>query len=504
MRRQIIPLRLLVLAILGVVAFGSAALNAAPEARAGIALQKSACPFDTRAARLPVECGRLKVPENYDASAKAIEIAFMIAYPRGKHDLSNPVLYLSGGPGSPTLAYAERLVVSPLVHNVVVDRPWVFFDQRGQGRSVPALRCPREEDYFKRLKLCRDALIKDGVDLSQYNSVRSARDIEELRKALGVGQWNLWSVSYGSRLAFAVARDFPASIRAIVHDGPSYVEGLEIVDDFRGADIALNRLLMKCATDAVCQSRYPDLRERFLTSLPRLRERPISVGEERFDDARVVTFVRDALFAGTQVFDRRVSQAPAYMDAAAKGDGEAMLRIEKAAPQETDPFADNPIPAEGRYAMGQNLSVECFDERGFESPDDYRLAAEQSDIVRALFGKAMLASAFQECAVWPSGRADRDRKSRVYFDGPQLAFTGDLDPTLSGLSGYEMEMLFPNARNVVFRNAGHAQAPLDVNPLKAADPYMLCALRLGRRFFADPHGELDTRCAKTRALRLAQ
>ena len=73
-----------------------------------------------------------------------------------------------------------------------------------------------------------------------------------------------------SRLAFAVARDFPASVRSIIHDGPSYPEGQEIIDDFRGTEVALNRLLSKCAADAACSSRYPDLRTRFLAALPRL------------------------------------------------------------------------------------------------------------------------------------------------------------------------------------------------------------------------------------------
>jgi hypothetical protein len=70
------------------------------------------------------------------------------------------------------------------------------------------------------------------------------------------------------------------------------------------------------------------------------------------------------------------------------------------------------------------------------------------------------------------------------------------------MSGFEMEMLFPNAHNVIFRNAGHVQASLADYPPKAADPYRLCALRLARQFLADPQQRLDSRCAETRELRL--
>lgn len=491
------------LAVIIAVAFGAAASSTAAATRPE-APWKVACPFDASKALLPVECGRLRVPENYDDQGRTIEIAFMIVHPPRNRDPGNPVLYLSGGPGAPSVVFAELLTASPHVRDVVVDRSWVFFDQRGQGRSLPMLRCPRESDYSRRVKLCRDAHIKQGIDLSQYNSLRSARDIEALRKAVGFKQWNLWGVSYGSRLAFAVARDFPSSVRAIVHDGPSYVEGLEIVDDFRGTDIAIHKLISKCAHLAACASRYPDLRSRFLAALPRLRQQPLAIGEERIDDSRVVHFVRGILFSGTRGFERRVRELPAYMDAAARGDGALMLRIEKEMPQEPDPFAENPVPVEARYAMGQNLSVECFDERGFEAPDDYQRAAARSEIVRAMFGERMGRGAFEECALWPSGRADPARKSRVYYDGPQLAFSGELDPSLSGMSGFEMEMLYPNARNVVFRNAGHVQASLADYPPQTPDPYRLCALRLGRQFLADPKQRLDTRCAETRGALLVK
>jgi pimeloyl-ACP methyl ester carboxylesterase len=424
----------------------------------------------------------------------------MVVHPRRNHKVGTPVLYLGGGPGAPSLFFVELLTASPHIQDVVVDRPWVFFDQRGQGRSLPLLRCPRESDYFKQLELCRDVHIRNGVDLSQYNSPRSAADIEQLRKALGFTQWNLWGVSYGSRLAFAVARDFPATVRSIVHDGPSYVEGLEIVDDFRGTDIAIHKLISRCAVDPACGARYPDLRGRFLAVLPQLRQRPLSIGEERIDDSRVVNFVRSVLFSGTRGYEERLRELPAYLDAAARSDGATILRIEKNMPPEANPFEKIQVPEQGRYAMGQNVSVECFDERGFESREDYRRAAAKSVIVDALFGDSMGQNAFRECALWPSGRADPARKSRVHYDGPQLAFSGEFDPSLSGMSGYEMEMLYSSARNVIFTGAGHVQASLADYP--TTNPYRHCALSLGREFLADPFQPLDARCATTRTLRL--
>ncbi len=504
MLRLATTIRHLTLAISAVAAFAAAELKAAAPSQVDASLEKIACPFDVAKVLLPVECGRMKVPENYDDPGRTIENAFMIVHPRRNSDPQNPVIYLTGGPGSPSVVYAEMLVANPQIYDIVVDRDWVFYDQRGTGRSVPALRCPREEPFLKRVQVCRDKLIKEGVDLSQYNSARSSRDIEELRKVLGVKQWNLWGLSYGSRLAFAVARDFPASVRSIIHDGPSNPEAREIIDDFRGTEVAINRLLSKCATDTACSSTYPDLRNRFLAALPRIRQQPLAVGDERIDDQRLVDYIRGYLFTGDPaILERRVQLLLAYMDAAARGDGRSLRQIEQSMPEEEE-IDVNSVPVEAWYAHGHNLSVQCNERRPFESLEDYRQAAAKSEIVRALFGADDGNAIFDACALWPSGRANPARNGRVYYDGPQLAFSGELDASLSGLSGYNIEMLYPNARNVVFRNAVHGQADIADIPRKVVSDYRRCALALARQFLADPQASLDTRCAKTRKLRLVQ
>ena len=496
-------LRHLIIAIMAVAGVFGIASKTAAAAQAEAIRIEVVCPFDTSKAHLSVDCGRLKTIEDYDDPSREIEIAFMIVHPKINRDPENPVIFLSGGPGAPSLVYAEMLVATQQIEGVVVDRDWIFYDQRGTGRSIPALRCPRETDYLKRVRLCRDMLIAEGVDLSQYNSERSAQDIEALRKTLGVKQWNLWGISYGSRLAFSVARDFPASVRSIVHDGPSDPESHEIVDDFRGTEAAINRLLSKCAVDAACAMKHPDLRARFLASLPRLRRQPLKVGDGQVNDKQLIQYIRSYLFTGDPaIFEQRVQVLLAYMDAAARGNSLLMRQLAQGMPKEKE--NDTPVPVEGWYDMGQNLSVECNEERSFESPENYRQAAARSDVVRALFGDDGGIGMFQDCALWPSGRADPVRKSRVYYDGPQLAFTGELDASLSGLSGYTIGMLYPNARNIVFKNATHGQVDLADFPHATMSDYMRCALGLARQFFAEPHGHLDTSCAESRKLRLVQ
>jgi pimeloyl-ACP methyl ester carboxylesterase len=48
-----------------------------------------------------------------------------------------------------------------------------------------------------------------GADLTGYNSVEAAADVEALRLALGVEQWNLLGGSYGTRWALTLEGDAP-------------------------------------------------------------------------------------------------------------------------------------------------------------------------------------------------------------------------------------------------------------------------------------------------------
>jgi pimeloyl-ACP methyl ester carboxylesterase len=467
--------------------------------------QKVTCPFDAGKALLPVTCGRLKVPENYDEpTGRHIDVAVMIVSPERKPDADSAVIFLSGGPGSPALVHVETLVTTPAIREVVVDRDWVFFDQRGGGRSLPSLFCSPDPDALKQLKACRDRLIKEGVDLSQYNSARISSDMEALRKALGVKQWNVWGASYGSRLAMTFARYYPASTRTVLVDGPYLPEDQERVEDMRGAEIVVNKIFNKCAVDAVCSVKFPDLRSRFLAALPKLREQPIVVGEQRINDERVVRFTVDTLYGGARpTFETRLQRVLAYADAAARGDGAGLLEIEKKMRDETPPIPS--LPDQGRWTTGQNLSIDCHEEKSFESRDEYLQATSKSEFLRSLFGREGGNWTFLACSSWPAGRADPMENTRVYYDGPILAFTGELDPTLSGIAGYKIEMIYANSRNVVFKNNGHVQFYIRTyNYSDEEYPYRRCALELGRQFLADPRTVLDTRCAETRKIRLVQ
>jgi pimeloyl-ACP methyl ester carboxylesterase len=107
------------------------------------------------------------------------------------------------------------MVAKALIQALRADRDVIFYDQRGVGFSEPKM-CPEEAINWgprteggaeRRAPLpevaarCGDSMRRAGLDLAQYNSAVSARDLQDLRRALGHEQWNLFGHSYGSRLA---------------------------------------------------------------------------------------------------------------------------------------------------------------------------------------------------------------------------------------------------------------------------------------------------------------
>ena len=190
--------------------------------------------------KVDAEFGTLLVPENRsDPESNLIELAFV----RFKSTAKNPgppIVYLAGGPGGSGIGTA-RGSRFPLFMAFREIADVIAFDQRGTGFSKPNLTClnrlalpldvaPQRAAAIKELREnARDCAFYwhnvQRVDLTGYNTDESADDLEDLRKALGVNQISLWSISYGTHLSFAAMRRHPTSIhRAILAgtEGPDH------------------------------------------------------------------------------------------------------------------------------------------------------------------------------------------------------------------------------------------------------------------------------------------
>ncbi|HYQ18764.1 MAG TPA: prolyl aminopeptidase [Polyangiaceae bacterium] len=103
--------------------------------------------------------------------------------PEGK-----PVVFLHGGPGGGT-SPKQRRFFDPARYRIVL------FDQRGCGKSRP------------------------HASLEDNTTWHLVADIEELRKHLGIEQWQVFGGSWGSSLALAYAETHPERVSELVLRG---------------------------------------------------------------------------------------------------------------------------------------------------------------------------------------------------------------------------------------------------------------------------------------------
>jgi pimeloyl-ACP methyl ester carboxylesterase len=201
-------------------------------------------------------CGYLTVPEKHalygkPASTKNIEIAVVKLASTSANKKSDPVVYLEGGPGGSATSSIAYIKEDATFLN---DRDVYLVDQRGTGHSKPALFCTEfdEAGTPEQVAACKTRLEVTGVDLDAYRSVQSALDIIELRKALNISQWNLYGISYGTRLATTIMRENSEGIRSVILDGMFPIEVNGITDTPWANYESLNQIIQNCDNTDGC------------------------------------------------------------------------------------------------------------------------------------------------------------------------------------------------------------------------------------------------------------
>jgi pimeloyl-ACP methyl ester carboxylesterase len=224
-----------------------------------------------------VECGCMAVPEDRSQpDGNQVKIQFAIFKSTSSNPEPDPIVYLAGGPGEHALE-AVSLTFDQRFAPLTANRDLIVFDQRGTGYSEPALNCPElielsyevlDQDLGNEevleleneaTRACYERLIEQNINLSLYNSVESAADLNDLRLALGYEEWNLFGVSYGTRLALTAMRDYPDGIRSVILNSTVPLQADLYSEVPASFDRALNVLFDSCADNPVADNAYPDL-----------------------------------------------------------------------------------------------------------------------------------------------------------------------------------------------------------------------------------------------------
>jgi pimeloyl-ACP methyl ester carboxylesterase len=176
-------------------------------------------------------CGYLTVPENRDnPNSRTIRIFVARVKAASNTPKPDPIVFLAGGPGSAGTLTAPAVVAA----GMNADRDVIFVNQRGTLHSDPHLSCPEMDQFTSQavqlvfqapatadldaaaVAACRKRLSSTGVNFASYTTRENAADIADLREKLGIDQWNVYGVSYGTDLAQQLLRDHPEGIRSVV------------------------------------------------------------------------------------------------------------------------------------------------------------------------------------------------------------------------------------------------------------------------------------------------
>ena len=91
-----------------------------------------------------VQCGHLIVPESRrNPSNATLRLYTVVIRSIASDPAPDPILYLSGGPGSHAVEVVPFLMGEVLLP-LLQERDVIVFDQRGTGLSEPSLACPED------------------------------------------------------------------------------------------------------------------------------------------------------------------------------------------------------------------------------------------------------------------------------------------------------------------------------------------------------------------------
>jgi pimeloyl-ACP methyl ester carboxylesterase len=442
-------------------------------------------------------CGYLVVPENRSLP-EGRTIRLMVAtYPaRSPEKLPDPVVYLAGGPGDIAPLEVNGLIAADFIR----DRDIVVMTQRGTMFSEPALICASNEDFARELlglrfyseatkrahlaatEACHRDLAATGADLSAYNSSESAADFADLRKVLGLAEWNVYGTSYGSYLAQTLMRDHLEGIRSVVLDSvlpTTYT----MPANWRNTRAGFDNLFQACAAEPACNAAHPHL-ERTFTGLVEPLTTTVSdpaTGEDIkvvLDGGALVDWLRNQNYAVPML-----RAAPDRIDGLAAGRPESIEAIALDRASRAPPFA----PGAPALGFGLTYGVTCREDYPFATPEDLAAAGREAFPHYPASiqdeGVGGWAYANEDCRdVWKVPAAPEAMHQPVASSIPTLLVSGSFD-TLTSLAGAkEAAAKISNATIISIPGVGHFVSP--------ASP---CAQAVVVSFLADPNAP-DTSC----------
>src|SRR5580700_500841 len=410
----------------------------------------------TGKSKAPSTCGTYAVYENRVAGAgRTIDLKFIVIH--ATHRSSRAIAWNPGGPGASATAFAGGIADGAGGElKTLRDRYDILLvDNRGTGGSA-IQQCDlspadRPSLYFRQiwpdepLSRCRQRLARDA-NLSLYTTAVAADDLDSLRASLGYPKLVLDGASYGTRFYLVYARRHPDRVESIVLDGVAPPHFLIIpLEDAKGAQVSMTRLIAECKADASCNAHFPDLGEHFYALVHRFDAGSVSVPLKNGKTPRVTNVqLSKEVFADRLrqllYFPETAEYAPFIIDRAYRGDyGPLATMVDTI----TQGFAQ-------LVADGLNLSVTCAEDIPFITESDVVQTSANS-----FEGDVRVRAQQRACRIWNVEPVPATFNEPVRSDAPILMISGTDDPTSPPQYARAALPYLPNARILLIKNAAH-------------------------------------------------
>lgn len=418
---------------------------------------------------------------------KTLRLPVFILKSRSTNPKSDPILYTSGGPGSSSVSTAKY----GEYFSYLDDRDFIVFEQRGTRYAQPNLACDELDSLKKsnswinlseaqKAKIevqaamhCQMRLSAAGNNLSTYNTKSSADDIEDLRKVLGIKQFNLFSVSYSTKIAQVLLRDYPKSIRSAVLDSPLPLWVNYDETSLKFFHEKLNLLFSSCASDSVCNRAFPNLKNRFLQFIEETNKKSILLPiKSPIDSSPIYVSLKGYQITSFISLGNtwRLSGFPKFLDKLCNGDYKVL-----------EPFVYN-LFSDNNRSMGMRLSVWCSEEYPFENLSK---KVKYKDVPSQFFGMTSDAVPIEICKIWKVEKAKPIENEPFKTNAPVLLINGEFDPDTPAFWGGQLQKAFTNSYHFVFKGMSHT-------PTQNWDNN--CGMQLANSFFNNPFTRPIPKC----------
>ena len=307
--------------------------------------------------------------------------------------------------------------------------------------------------------------MRAGIDPSLATSAENAADVNDLRLALGYEQWNLFGVSYGTKLALTIMRDYPEGVRSVILDSVYPLQSDlfgELQADF---DRALSAMFASCSADPICSAAFPDLEAAFYETVDALKESPIQFELSEVAGRKNISARIDEVWFSSFIFSSLYSEDLIALLP------QMIFDMRDHHYELLDLFVDMYFQDIESISIGMYYSVQCGEEMPFavrEAVIDAAKAHPHCPSTASISAKSLFAS----CDRWQAPPAAGNANEAVQSAIPTLVLAGELDPITPPAWGRLAAENLENSFFFEFPGIGHGAVFSDECPAGIAEAFL--------------------------------